>query len=105
VDIGLPADQVREHDPNLVQHLREIAEAENIPYQLEILPRGGTDAAAFQKARAGIPATTISIPTRYVHTVNEMASVTDIQASVDLLAAFLRAAGSRSYAYEIQTNG
>jgi putative aminopeptidase FrvX len=92
-------------NPNLVQHLRDIAEAENIPHQLEILPRGGTDAAAFQKARVGIPATTISIPTRYVHTVNEMASVTDIQASVDLLAAFLRAAGSRSYAYEIPASG
>jgi tetrahedral aminopeptidase len=92
-------------NPNLVQHLREIAQAEDIPHQLEILPRGGTDAAAFQKARAGISATTISIPTRYVHTVNEMASVTDIQASVDLLAAFLRVAGSRSYAYEIPTKG
>jgi hypothetical protein len=30
-----------------------------------------------------------------------MASVTDIQASVDLLAAFLEAAGSRSYGYEL----
>ena len=64
-----------------------------------------TDAAAFQRARAGIPATTISIPTRYVHTVNEMASIDDIQASVDLLAAFLREAGSRSYAYEIPGEG
>jgi endoglucanase len=91
--------------PGLVQHLRDIAETHNIPYQLEVLPRGGTDAAAFQRAQAGIPATTISMPTRYVHTVNEMASASDIQASVDLLAAFLREAGSRSYAYEIPAEG
>jgi endoglucanase len=92
-------------NPKLVRHLRDIAEEQNIPHQLEVLPRGGTDAAAFQRARAGIPATTISIPTRYVHTVNEMASVDDIRASVDLLAAFLREAGSRSYAYEIPGEG
>lgn len=39
----------------------------------------------------------ISIPTRYVHTVNEMAHDVDIQASVDLLAAFLNDVGSRDY--------
>lgn len=91
--------------PGLVQHLRDIAEAHNIPYQLEVLPRGGTDAAAFQRSQAGIPATTISIPTRYVHTVNEMAAISDIEASVELLAAFLREAGDRSYAYEIPAEG
>ena len=87
--------------PGLVRHLRDIAEARGIPVQLEVLPRGGTDAASFQRARAGIPATTISIPTRYVHTVNEMAAISDIQACVDLLAAFLQEAGQRSYAYSL----
>ena len=83
--------------PGLVDHLRDIAERHHIPYQLEILPAGGTDAAAFQKSQGGAVAGTISIPTRYVHTVNEMAHLTDIQASIDLLAAFLEDAGSRSY--------
>jgi endoglucanase len=85
----------------IVQHLRDLAEEHQIPYQMEILPAGGTDAGAFQGARSGAATSTISIPCRYVHTVNEMASVTDIQASVDLLAAFLEAAGSRSYDYEL----
>lgn len=83
--------------PGLVAHLREIAEQNQIPFQLEILPAGGTDAASFQKSHGGAVAGTISIPTRYVHTVNEMAHVTDIQASIDLLAAFLDDAGGRSY--------
>lgn len=89
----------------LVAHLREIAEAHQIPFQLEVLPRGGTDAGAFQRAQDGIVTATISIPSRYVHTVNEMCAISDIQASVDLLAQFLREAGSRSYRYELQTNG
>lgn len=88
-------------NPMVVDHLRELAEENGIPHQFEILPFGGTDAGAFQTSRGGMATSTISIPTRYVHTVNEMAHVTDIQASVDLLAAFLNAAGTRSYSYTL----
>lgn len=84
----------------LVRHMRDVAEANNIAYQLEILPRGGTDAGAGQRARAGAPAITISIPTRYVHTVNEMASVADVEASINLLARYLEAAHEGSYGFE-----
>ena len=28
----------------LVRHMREVAERHNIPHQMEVLPRGGTDA-------------------------------------------------------------
>lgn len=89
----------------LVQHLREIAEANDIPFQLEVLPRGGTDAGAFQRTRDGVITATISIPSRYVHTVNEMAALSDIQACVDLLAQFLREAGTRGYGYELSREG
>lgn len=92
-------------NPRLVEHLRSIAETHDIPYQMEILPRGGTDAGAFQRSQDGIVTGTISIPTRYIHSVNEMAAVGDIQASVDLLAQFLREAGSTSYGYEINHEG
>jgi putative aminopeptidase FrvX len=86
--------------PQLVDHMRDLAEAGNIPYQMEILPRGGTDAGATQRSRGGNAAITLSIPTRYVHTVNEMANLDDIQACIDLLAAFLKDAGSREYGYQ-----
>ncbi len=84
-------------DRGVVQHLIDLAGANGIPFQREILPAGGTDAGAFQRSRSGARTATISIPTRYVHTVNEMAHETDIQASVDLLAAFLNDVGSRDY--------
>jgi putative aminopeptidase FrvX len=83
--------------PGLLRHLRDLAEAHDIPYQLEILPRGGTDAGAMQRVRGGAPAITLSIPTRYVHTANETADRGDIAASISLLARFLEDAGSRSY--------
>ena len=86
--------------PKLLRHFRDVAETHDIPYQLEVLPRGGTDAGAIQRARGGVAAITLSLPTRYVHTVNEMASVRDIAAGVTLLARYLEEAGSRDYAYD-----
>ena len=87
--------------PKLVRHFRDLADAAGIPYQLELLPRGGTDAGAMQLSRGGSSAITISIPTRYVHTVNEMASQADIAGAIDLLARFLAAAGDRDYGYAV----
>ena len=85
--------------PALVRQFREIARKHDIPHQLEILPRGGTDAGAMQRSRAGVPAITLSIPNRYVHTVNETAHIADIQASIDLLARFLEEAHASELSY------
>jgi endoglucanase len=84
-------------NPKLVRTLRETAEKKKIKYQMEILPRGGTDAGAIQMAREGVAAVTISIPTRYLHSVVEAAHRDDIQASIDLLAAFLEVAHEGDY--------
>jgi len=75
--------------PGLVQFLVHLAEERKIQYQLEILPRGGTDAGAIQPTREGVAVITISIPTRYVHTVVESAHKEDIEAAINLLVAFL----------------
>jgi endoglucanase len=75
--------------PGLVQFLVKLAEQRKIRYQLEILPRGGTDAGAIQPAREGVAVVTISVPTRYVHTVVETAHKEDIEAAINLLVAFL----------------
>ena len=75
--------------PKLVDHLRAIAEREGIPYQMEILPAGGTDAGGVQRLHGGIPAVTLSVPCRYVHTPNEMVSEADVEAATTLLARYL----------------
>lgn len=87
-------------NPALLRHLRDLADEHTIPYQFEILPRGGTDAAPMQRARGGSPAITISVPTRYVHSANETSAQADIAGAVQLLARFLEVAGSRTYGYD-----
>lgn len=66
-----------------------IARKKRIPHQREVLPRGGTDAGALQRARAGTKALTLSVPTRYIHTITEAIHKKDAKAAVDLLAAWL----------------
>ncbi|MGQ9524235.1 MAG: M42 family metallopeptidase [Armatimonadota bacterium] len=78
--------------PKLVMFLRKLAEDRGIKHQLEILPRGGTDAGPIQRVRSGVPVAGISIPLRYVHTSVEAAHKEDIQACIDLLAAFIEEA-------------
>jgi len=78
--------------PGLVKAFKRLAREAEIPCQLELLPKGGTDAAGLQLARDGAAAITLSIPTRYLHSVVEASHVEDIQACIDLLARFLATA-------------
>jgi len=65
------------------------AEANGVPYQLEVLPGGTTDARAIQTTQAGIAAGCLSIPTRYVHSPSETVSYSDVLNGVKLLVAML----------------
>lgn len=85
--------------PKVVDHFRDVAEREGIKHQMEILSRGGTDAGAIQRLHGGIPSFTLSIPTRYVHTVNETVHADDVQACIDLLARYLEDAHNGRYTY------
>ncbi|MUV59034.1 M42 family metallopeptidase [Halogeometricum sp. CBA1124] len=76
-------------NPKVHRRLRDVADAEDVPYQYEILPAGGTDTAGFQNTHGAKPVGAISVPTRYLHTVTESAHVEDVDATIDLLTAFL----------------
>ncbi len=78
-------------DPRIVQWMIRTAEKNKIPYQREVLLIGSTDARAIQNTRAGVPSGCISVPVRYVHSPSEMVDYSDVQNSVKLLAALLRA--------------
>jgi len=78
--------------PRLVQEMRTLAGDRKIPYQMEILPRNGTDAGTLQLAQEGAAVITLSLPTRYAHSVVEMAHRDDLEATISLLAAFLETA-------------
>jgi tetrahedral aminopeptidase len=71
--------------PGVRRWLIRTAEAYEIPYQLEVLELGTTDAAAAQISRAGVPAGAISIPSRYVHQPSQMVDYDDVINCVRLL--------------------
>lgn len=91
---GGPAIKIRDSgmlcDPRLVRQLRAAAATAKIPYQMEILERGTTDATAVQVSRLGVPAGVISIPCRHVHTPSEMVDLRDVEGAIDLIVSFLR---------------
>lgn len=73
----------------LVQLMKQRATEANIPYQLEVLPAGSTDARSMQIANAGCAAGCISIPCRYVHTQSETVDANDVEECIKLLVAIL----------------
>jgi putative aminopeptidase FrvX len=92
---GGPAIKVK--DSGMIAHggvkdwLVRTAEISTIPFQLEVLTGGSTDAMAMQTSRAGVPAGCVSIPTRYAHSPSEMIDYGDVQNTVKLLQAALSA--------------
>lgn len=76
-------------DRGLLDEFIGLADKKKIAYQLEVLPLGSTDASTIQRTSVGRRTITLSIPTRYIHTVTEAAHKKDLQAAVDLLAAWL----------------
>jgi endoglucanase len=73
----------------LVRLMRRRAEEAGIPYQLEVLDGGSTDARSIQIAGPGSAAGVISIPTRYVHTVSETVHAQDVEGSIQLMVEIL----------------
>jgi endoglucanase len=75
-------------DRELVSEFVAIAKKGKIAYQIDILPRGGTDAGAMQRAGAGCRAITISTPCRWVHTTTECVHPDDMKSAVALVKAY-----------------
>ena len=68
--------------------LKQLAEKNNIKYQMEIMTDGGTDAGVIHFSGKGVKTGGISVPTRYIHSPSEMIDADDLNACIDLLTAF-----------------
>ncbi|HOU15957.1 MAG TPA: M20/M25/M40 family metallo-hydrolase [Anaerolineae bacterium] len=95
VELGKgPAIKVK--DGGMIAHamvrdmLVEAAKQAGVPYQMEILLGGTTDAAAMQLVRSGVPSGCLSIPCRFIHSPSEMVDEADIHNAVKLLLTALR---------------
>jgi endoglucanase len=73
-------------DTRMVEFLKNMAKSNKITWQPEILTVGGTDTAVMQKmGKTGSISGAISIPTRHLHQVIEMAHKKDIESAINLL--------------------
>lgn len=73
-------------DYRMVEYMKKTADKHEIQWQPEVLTAGGTDTAAIQRFSAGGSISgAISIPTRHIHQVIEMADKGDIKKSILLL--------------------
>lgn len=72
-------------DRELVQRIKSVATNNSIPYQLEVLEHGGTDAGAMHITRSGVKTGAISIPTRYIHSTCETCDINDIKNAILLV--------------------
>ncbi len=68
----------------------EIAKKEKIPYQIDAIVGGMTDATIVQLTKEGIKVAGIGVPCRYIHSPIETASKEDIQNAIKLAKAFLK---------------
>jgi putative aminopeptidase FrvX len=77
-------------NPVVFELLIAAAEKAKVPYQMGAEPRAtGTDASAIQLSRGGKAAALVSVPLRYMHTPAEVLALSDLEATVKLLARFV----------------
>ncbi|MEL7002770.1 MAG: M42 family metallopeptidase [Bacteroidota bacterium] len=77
-------------DYRMVDYMKKTADKEKIKWQTEVLTAGGTDTAGIQRmGKNGAISGAISIPTRHLHQVIEMANKEDIEGCINLLKACL----------------
>lgn len=108
VDTGIPGDtpgisdkealskigdgpQIIMYDASIVTHkglrdfVTDTADEHNIPYQFDTSPGGGTDAGKIHLTANGVPALSITIATRYIHSHASMIHRDDYENAVKLL--------------------
>lgn len=82
---------IKVKDASLIAHpivkdfMIDTATKHKIPFQMEVLTAGGTDAGAIHLTKEGIPSGTISVPCRYVHSPSEMVDLDDVEACINLV--------------------
>ncbi|MDA0314641.1 MAG: M42 family metallopeptidase [Bacteroidetes bacterium] len=87
-------------DYRMVAFMKQVAGKEAISWQPELLTAGGTDTAGVQRmGKQGAIAGAISIPTRHLHQVIEMAHKKDIADSIALLVACLEQLDSYDWSH------
>lgn len=84
------------YDATMIPHrtLRDtivrIAREQHIPYQIELMGGGGTDAGKFHLYGEGVPSIVIGVPARYIHSHVSVVHRDDLGNGIKLVKAFLQ---------------
>ncbi len=73
-----------------INYVKGVAKANDIKYQLHVIPFGGTDAGAMHVNNIGAPSVYIGIPTRYGHSSTEVVHKEDVENTIKLLVAIVK---------------
>lgn len=77
--------------PKVKDFLIDLAEEKEIPFQEEVFTGIGTDGGALSLANKGIPTGVLSIPSRNAHSPVEVIDLEDLNATKNMLKAFIQA--------------
>lgn len=84
-------------NPRVFEALRETGKRLDIPTPVQAAARAsGTDADAFLRSGQNIASGLVSIPNRYMHSPNEMISLSDLDAAIKLISDFVRTVSDAS---------
>ena len=92
------------YDSSMIPNLRlrdlalETAEAAGIPYQMDVLPRGGTDGGPIHQERSGVPGLVIGVPTRHIHSHQGIIQRSDFDATVRLVVELVKRLDAKTVA-------
>lgn len=88
--------QIIIYDASMIPHKKlkdfvlDVADDLGIPYQLEVIPGGGTDAGSQHVANEGVPALAITVATRYLHSHTSVIHEDDYLNTVKLVTEVVR---------------
>jgi len=71
----------------LLEFVIETARAQQIPFQLSQIRRGGTDAGVIHITHAGCPSLVLGVPTRHIHSHVALLSLDDVERCIELVLA------------------
>lgn len=83
------------YDRELFELLRDLADQNDIPWQMKHYLAGGTDASAIQRTKDGVRVAGISAAVRYLHAPSSVACISDFEHMLSLALHFIHAVAEK----------
>lgn len=94
--------QILLYDASMISHkglrdfVTDTADENNLPYQFDALPAGGTDSGSIHLSHDGVPALSITVPTRYIHSHAAMLHRDDFENAVNIIVEVIKKLDSKT---------